>query len=107
MQERRMSISKGYLVVIFLHCFDSAESDDGGHIENIMNGSDTKFLAEDKSVISTNIIRKENIGSRSINPHFIYLKRGWNRYFRSEWTNFCSFHSTYFQSVTFSCQSTY
>ena len=33
-----------------------------GHIENIMNGSDREFVAEDKSVISTNIIKKEDIG---------------------------------------------
>ena len=41
---------------------DSIESDDEGDIENIMNDSHTKFVAEDESVISTNIIRKEEIG---------------------------------------------
>ena len=44
---------------------DSIESDDEGDIENIMNGSDTEFVAEDESVISTNIIRKEEIGDQS------------------------------------------
>ena len=38
---------------------DSIESDDKGVIENIMNGFVTEFVAEDESVISTNIIRKE------------------------------------------------
>ena len=37
---------------------DSIESDDEGDIENILNNSDTEFVAEDESVISTNIIRK-------------------------------------------------
>ena len=41
---------------------DSNESDDEGDIENIMNNSDAEFAAEDESVISTNIIRKEEIG---------------------------------------------
>ena len=40
--------------------FDSIESDDEGDIENIMNGSDKEFVAEDESVIATNIIRKED-----------------------------------------------
>ena len=44
---------------------DSIESDDEGDIENIMNDSDTKFVAEDESVISTNIIRKGEIGDQS------------------------------------------
>ena len=44
---------------------DSTESDDDGDIENIMNDSDTEFVAEDESVISTNIIRKEEIGDQS------------------------------------------
>ena len=56
---------------------DSTESDDERDIENIMNDSDTEFVAEYESVISTNIIRKEEIGdrsisSRSINPDFVY-----------------------------------
>ena len=60
---------------------DSTESDDEGDIENIMNDSDTKFVTEDESVTSSNIIRKEevsnqSINSRSINPHFVYPKRG-------------------------------
>ena len=38
---------------------DSIESDDEGDIENIMNDFDTEFVAEDQSVTSTNIIRKE------------------------------------------------
>ena len=44
---------------------DSIESNDEGHIENIMNNSDIEFAAEDESVISTNIIRKEGIGDQS------------------------------------------
>ena len=40
--------------------FDSIESDDEGDIENIMNGSDKEFVAEDESVIATNVIRKED-----------------------------------------------
>ena len=44
---------------------DSIESDDEGDIENIMNNSDREFAAEDESVISTNIIRKEEIGDQS------------------------------------------
>ena len=41
---------------------DSTESDDEGDIENIMNDSDAEIVDEDKSVISTNIIRKKVIG---------------------------------------------
>ena len=44
---------------------DSIESDDEGDIENIMNDSDTEIVAEDESVISTNIIRKEEVGDQS------------------------------------------
>ena len=44
---------------------DSAESDDEGDIKNIMNDSDTVFVAEDESVISTNMIRKEEISNQS------------------------------------------
>ena len=60
---------------------DSIESNDEGDIENIMNDSDTEFVAEDESVISTNISRKEEIGkfrtsSRSVKPQFFYPKRG-------------------------------
>ena len=43
----------------------SNESDDEGDIENIMNDSDRKFRAEDESVISTNIIKKEKIDDQS------------------------------------------
>ena len=38
---------------------DSNESNDEKDIENIMNHSDTEFAAEDESLISSNIIRKE------------------------------------------------
>ena len=44
---------------------DSIESDDEGDIENIMNDSETKFVPEDESAISTNIIRKGEIGDQS------------------------------------------
>ena len=40
---------------------DSVESDDKGDIGNIMIDSDTEFVAEDSSVISTNMIRKERL----------------------------------------------
>ena len=39
------------------------ESDDDGDIENIMNDPDAEIVVEDKSVISTNIIRKKEIGN--------------------------------------------
>ena len=45
--------------------FDSIENDDEGDIENIINDSDTEFVAEDESVISTNIIRNEEISDQS------------------------------------------
>ena len=38
------------------------ESDDDGDIENIMSDPDVEIVVEDKSVISTNIIRKKEIG---------------------------------------------
>ena len=38
---------------------DSIESDDMGDIENIINDSDTEFVAEDESVISSNIIKNK------------------------------------------------
>ena len=44
---------------------DSIESSDEGDIESIMNDPDTEFVAEDESVIFTNIIRKEEIGAQS------------------------------------------
>ena len=52
-------------------------------------------------------LRTNSISSRSVNPHFVYGKREWKRYLRSGWTEFCSCHSTYFLSVTFSSHSTY
>ena len=54
-------LSSGDIFVLL----DSIESDDEGDIENIMNDSDTEFVAEDESVISTNIIRTEEIGDQS------------------------------------------
>ena len=38
---------------------------DEGDIGNIMNDSDAEFAAEDESVISTKIIRKEEMGDQS------------------------------------------
>ena len=64
MQERSMSISRGYSGDIFT-LLDSIDSEDEEDLENMMNGSDTEFVAEDRSVISTNIIRKEEIGDQS------------------------------------------
>ena len=52
------SLSSGDIFALL----DSNESDDEGDIENIMNNSDAEFAAEDESVISTNINRKEEIG---------------------------------------------
>ena len=52
------SLSSGDIFALL----DSNESDDEGDSENIMNNSDAEFAAEDESVISTNIIRKEEIG---------------------------------------------
>ena len=56
---------------------DLIENNDEGDIENIMNGSDTEFVAEDESVISTNIIRKEEVGDQgssvSITEASIYI----------------------------------
>ena len=40
-------------------------ANDEGDIENIMNDSDAEFVAEDESVISTKIIRKEEMGDQS------------------------------------------
>ena len=59
-----MSISRGYSGDIFT-LLDSIDSEDEEDLENMMNGSDTEFVAEDRSVISTNIIRKEEIGDQS------------------------------------------
>ena len=44
---------------------DSIESNDKGVIENTKNDPDTEFVAEDASLISTNIITKEEIDDRS------------------------------------------
>ena len=44
---------------------DSIESDDEEDSANIKNDSDTEFVAEDESVISTNIIRTEEIADQS------------------------------------------
>ena len=44
---------------------DSVESDDEEDTENIMNESDTEFVAANESVISTNIIRKEEIDDQN------------------------------------------
>ena len=44
---------------------DTIESDDEGYIENTIIDSDTVFVAEDESVISTNIIGKDEIGVQS------------------------------------------
>ena len=44
---------------------DSFESNDERDIENIMNDFHTEFVAEDESVISTNIIRKEETSDQS------------------------------------------
>ena len=72
-------LSSGDIFVLL----DSIESDDEEDIENIMNDSNTEFVAEDESLISTNIIRKEEIGDQSssasapkANPHFVYPKQG-------------------------------
>ena len=46
------SLSSGDIFALL----DSTESDDQGDIENIVNDSDTEFVAEDESIISTNII---------------------------------------------------
>ena len=54
-------LSSGDIIALL----DSIVSDDKGDIENIMKYYDTEFVAEDESVISTNIIRKEEIGDQS------------------------------------------
>ena len=43
---------------------DSIESCGEGDIEDVMNDSDTEFVAEDELIISTNIISKEKIGDQ-------------------------------------------
>ena len=48
-----------------LALLNSIQSDDKGDIENTTNISDTEFVGEDESVISTNIIRNEEISDQS------------------------------------------
>ena len=43
-----MPILRAYLVVIFFALLESVQSDDEGGNENIMNDSDTDFVAEDE-----------------------------------------------------------
>ena len=64
MPERSISKSRGYLVVIFFAFLDSVESDDEGDIDNIINGSDTEFVAEDGSVLYYN--QKKSAKKRSM-----------------------------------------
>ena len=88
-----------------------------GDIENIINDSDTEFLVEDESVISTNIIRKEEISDQSssvsvaeASMHNFSTENEGEIVGQDEWNSppiTCCYHSTYFQSVSFSCQSAY
>ena len=48
-----------------LALLNSIQSDDKGDIENTTDISDTEFVGEDESVISTNIIRNEEIRDQS------------------------------------------
>ena len=64
MQEKSTTISRGYILVIFLHSLHSVERDDDEDIENITNYFDTGIVAEDESIISTYIIRTEKIGDQ-------------------------------------------
>ena len=48
-----------------LALLNSIQSDDKGDIENTTDISDTEFVGEDESVISTNIIRNEEISDQS------------------------------------------
>ena len=48
-----------------LALLNSIQSDDKGDIENTTNISDTEFVGEDESVISTNIMRNEEISDQS------------------------------------------
>ena len=70
MQERTLSISRGYLVRLFFPLF---QSNDEGYIENAINNSDTEIVSEDESAASTDIIRKQEIGyqcsSLSVQKH--------------------------------------
>ena len=71
---------------------ESFESVDEVNIENVVTYSDTEFVAEDESVISTYIIRKEKIGDQSSSVSFpeasMYIQ-------------------LVFQSVAFTCHSAY
>ena len=60
-----MSISRGYLVVIFLHWLTQLKGMIRETLKIYMNDSDTESAAEDESVISTNMITKEEIGDQS------------------------------------------
>ena len=60
-----MSISRGYLVVIFLHCLTQLKGMIRETLKIYMNDSDIEFAAEDELVISTNMIIKEEIGDQS------------------------------------------
>ena len=68
---------------------DSIESDGEGDTESIMNNSDTEFVAESESVISTNASNAtQRTSSQSPSPSI-------------------EFTPTYCQSVTCCCHSTY
>ena len=84
---------------------DSFESNDERDIENIMNDFHTEFVAEDESVISTNIIRKEETGDQSsylsvpeASIHILSTRKEdeINTLGQDE-PKICSCHSTYFQ----------
>ena len=62
-RKKYVNIERLYIGDIFAF-LDSIERDDDEDIENIMNDFDTGFVAEDESVISTYIIRKEKIGDQ-------------------------------------------
>ena len=71
MQERSMSVSSGDMFALL----NSIKSDDEGDLAQLKammrktlkkkNDSDTEFVAEEELVISTNIIRKEEITDQS------------------------------------------
>ena len=63
-RKKYVHIERLYSGGIFVLLY-SIESNGEGDIENIMNVSDTEFVVEDESVISTNIIRKEEIDDQS------------------------------------------
>ena len=90
-------------------------ANDEGDIGNIMNDSDAEFAAEDESVISTKIIRKEEMGdqsstvsvsiqiSASIQIFSTQNKDETNNLGLDEPNSAPATHSAYFLSVTFSC----